>query len=138
MHCSDYGLLTDPQVQATLASGRAQSFYQPDTNKLREIYDVGFINWSAGKDPSMSVSTRLIVACSAIPEDGGKPHSGKRQANKVYELFVTNRSAQQLSSLDLMSLYCGRGGFDVGADRRQRLHSVRRGRSSAPWGGRCR
>ena len=60
IHCSDYGLLTHPQVEARLANARAESFYQVDTGKLRQIYDAGFITWSAGKDPSMSVNARLI------------------------------------------------------------------------------
>ena len=110
--CCDYKLLEMAEIKQSLESSAAEDFYQVDTNCHRRLYDLGFINWQGGKDKSINVRTRLIVACSDAPPDGSKPRVGKLQGQKVYELFITSCAPNQLTVRDVVSLYYGRGGFE--------------------------
>ncbi len=112
MRCCDYKLLDTPEIKHKLATTSAQDFYQIDTNSTRQLYDLGFINWQGGKDKSINVRSRFIVASSNAPADKSKPKVGKLQGNKVYELFITDRAVHQLTAQDIVSLYYGRGGFE--------------------------
>ncbi|MEW6737792.1 MAG: hypothetical protein AB1489_41310 [Acidobacteriota bacterium] len=110
MRSCDYGLLAYPEVQQRLAAAKAAILLHPDSNKRCEVYDLGFLTWHAGRALSISVNTRLIVICSDATNTKGK--IGKRYGNTIYELFVTSYRIDQLSAVDIVNLYCGRGGFE--------------------------
>jgi hypothetical protein len=106
----DYRLLEDPRVRARLEQPPDGSFTQPDTATTRSVYEVGEIEWRAAAQPQMKVKTRLLV--TARPLSAGPVKVGKKVGEVVYELFVTDRSAEQLSANDVLSLYFARGGFE--------------------------
>lgn len=112
MRCCDYKLLDTAEFKQQLAVTMPAEFYQVDTSATRQLYDLGFINWQAGKDKSMAVCSRFIVVCSHARADKSKPKVGKLQGNKVYQLFITDRAGHQLTASDIVSLYYGRGGFE--------------------------
>lgn len=110
MRSSDYCLLTYPEVQERLAVAKVENLEYPDSGKQSKVYDLGFISWHSGKGLSITINTRLIVVCSDAKTCNSK--IGKRDGDKIYELFVTNRSTHQLSATDIVKLYCGRGSFE--------------------------
>ena len=112
MRCCDYKLLDTTEFKQQLSVTAPQEFYQVDTDSSRQLYDLGFINWQGGKDKSINARSRFIVACSNAPADKSKPKVGKLQGNKVYELFITSSTLDQLTARDIVSLYYGRGGFE--------------------------
>jgi hypothetical protein len=112
MRCCDYKLLDSAEFKQQLSVTAPVQFYQVDTSATRQLYDLGFINWQGGKDKSLAVRSRFIVACSNAPVDKSKPKVGKLQGNKVYELFITDHTGDQLTASDIVSLYYGRGGFE--------------------------
>jgi hypothetical protein len=110
MRCSDYRLLSAPQVKAAL--GHAPQRFAPlDTGTEREVYEAGWVVWSSEIDEGKTVSTRLVVAATPAP-DKGEPKVGKRVGAHVYELFVTSVGPEALTASDVLSLYFGRGGFE--------------------------
>ena len=111
MRCADYRLLEHEPVVACLLKDQPERFEQLDTGTVREVYDVGLVEWRAGSDADVCVATRLVVTATAAPTRG-KPRVGKLRDGKVYELFVTDRAPEGLLATDLLSLYFGRGGFE--------------------------
>ncbi len=111
MRCADYRLLEDDRVVACLLKNQPEVFEQLDTGTVRDVYDVGLVEWRAGSDAAVCLPTRLVVTSTPAPEHG-KPKVGKLRDGKVYELFVTDRAPEGLIATDLLSLYFGRGGFE--------------------------
>jgi len=112
MRCSDYSFLKDSQVIKTVNTPTYVNFQHPDSLKVYRLYDVGFVDWYYSKEPSIVLSSRLIVVSSQAPEFGKKPSVGKLCGRRVYELFVTNLSDEQLTATELFELYCARGAFE--------------------------
>lgn len=110
MRCVDYRLLELPQVQRALVQ-TPQRFEQVDTGTVRQIFECGWVPWTSEVDDGATVTTRLVVA--RTPATGAdKPKVGRRQGDWVYELFVTACGPEELSAVDVIDLYCGRGGFE--------------------------
>jgi hypothetical protein len=109
MRCVDYRLLDEPLVRAALAK-EPQHFVQADTGTARDTYDVGWVAWRSEVDTE-TVTARLVVTSRAVP-DGEDPKIGKREGDRVFEMFVTDRGPEALGAADVLSLYFGRGGFE--------------------------
>jgi hypothetical protein len=134
IRCCDYKLLDSAEFKQQLAVTAPEQFYQVDTSATRQLYDLGFINWQGGKDKSMAVRSRFIVACSNVPADKSKLKVGKLQGNIVYELFITDRALDQLTASDIVSLYYGRGGFEQTLSQEDQEQDPDRFCSQNPFG----
>lgn len=110
MRTADYRLLQEARVQQALAQPPLGLFEQPDTGTVREVFEVGALDWVSA-DQQQRVCCRLLMTRRAV--DKQRPHRvGKRQGDFVVELFASDCEAQGLSALDLLSLYFARGGFE--------------------------
>ena len=110
MRAADYSLLQDAPVQQVLAQPPLGQFVQPDTGTVRDVFEVGALDWATA-DHKMKVCCRVVIT-----RRKGDPHRapgvGKRQGDSIWELFVSDRDPHGLSALDLLSLYFARGGFE--------------------------
>jgi hypothetical protein len=109
---SDYQrLLGRPEVQAVLGQGSTVKFKQADSAVERTVYDVPRVSWSSS-DGAVKVETRLVVTQRAAAADGSKPRIGYQVGRWVYELFATDRRAEQWSGPEVVSIYLGRGQYE--------------------------
>jgi hypothetical protein len=111
IRCTLYNLLDLPQVARVLAEQTPARFEQPETGTVRAVYDVGWVAWDAPHGSSPARASRLIVTTRTV-EPHVKVAVGKRRGDTVYELFVTDRTAEALTACDVLSLYFARGGFE--------------------------
>jgi hypothetical protein len=115
MRCRDYSLLDKLNIVEILKTLSPQPFLQVDSSKERLLYDCGFVVWNfvdKSKQLNFTLKTRLIVAVSDLASSMKKPEVGKLIGKQVYELFCTDRSSEQLTASDVVSLYFARGGFE--------------------------
>ena len=133
MRCADYRLLKRPEVKAVLATAPLARYRAPDSQVVREVWQVLNLPWSAARDPAQSVSTRLLITRRAAVGPG-KPNVGKRVDDWVYELFVTDRCASGWSVEDVLSMYFGRGGFEATLAQEDRERDLDRTVSWSPAG----
>jgi hypothetical protein len=120
--CADYRLLEHLELVPLLEHLEPQLLELPDSGARRRLYDVGQIQWHAGKRSEGTVQARLLVSVRPPgPSEQDKPRIGKRIGEGIYELFVTDRSAAAFSASDLVSLYLGRGAAEglLGAEDRE-------------------
>ena len=107
--CCDYAMLEDPRVKAAVAAGPVETFLQPDTGTLRELFDLPMILWHAADHSP--IHTRMIVARTHRKPD--RPFRvGRRSRQWTDELFVTSLSPEGWSATDVLDLYFGRGAFE--------------------------
>jgi hypothetical protein len=107
--CCDYAMLEDPMVKAAIAAGPVETFLQPDTGTLRELFDLPMIQWHAADHSP--ILTRMIVARTYRKTD--RPFRiGRRSPKWTDELFVTSLSPEGWSAADVLDLYFGRGAFE--------------------------
>jgi hypothetical protein len=111
VRCTLYNLLDLPQVVRVLAEQTPARFEQPETGTVRAVYDVGWVAWDAPHSSSPTRASRLIVTTRTV-EPHAKIAVGKRRGDTVYELFITDRTAEALTACDVLSLYFARGGFE--------------------------
>lgn len=107
--CCDYAMLEDPLVKAAIAAGPVETFLQPDTGTLRELFDLPVIRWHAADHSP--IHTRMIVARTHRKTD--EPFRiGRRSPKWTDELFVTSLSSEGWCATDVLELYFGRGAFE--------------------------
>lgn len=107
---ADYRLLKSVAVREAIARGPAVSFQPHGEVTPRQVVDVGMIKWRAGGRSTLEIETRLVVTIrDPGPEETKGAKVGKRIGLKIYELFVTDRTPEHLSGVDVVSLYLGRG-----------------------------
>ncbi|MBI2570042.1 MAG: hypothetical protein HYV63_23810 [Candidatus Schekmanbacteria bacterium] len=107
---ADYRLVKSVAVRKAIAQGPTPDFRPHGEVTPRQVVDVGTITWRAGGRSPLVISTRLVVTIrDPGPEAAKRSKIGKRIGPKIYELFVTDRTVEQLSALDVVSLYLGRG-----------------------------
>lgn len=133
VRCTLYNLLHLPQVTRVLAEQTPARFEQPETGTVRAVYDVGWVAWDAPHASSPARASRLIVTTRTVA-----PHAkvavGKRCGDTVYELFVTDRTAEALTACDVLSLYFARGGFEQTLSEEDREQDGDRWVSGNPHG----
>ena len=111
MRCADYRLLALPRVKEVLAGPPQDTFGQADTGTVREVFDIGFLDWTGKKGSSARVTSRLLVTRRPLAP-GQRPSVGVRVGEFALELFVTDRDEAGFSAKDLLGLYFARGGFE--------------------------
>jgi len=135
MRTADYRLLQDPLVQQVLTQPMRGLFVQPDTGTVREVFEVNALDWVSA-DHTMQVRCRLIITRCAVDKKR-RPRVGKRQGDWMLELFVSDRDAQGLSAMDLLSLYFARGGFEQTLAQEDQEQDPDRWCSAHPAGQEC-
>jgi hypothetical protein len=133
MRCADYRLLSLPRVKEVLAGPPQGLFRQADTGTVREVFDVGFLDWHSRKGSSARVTTRLLVTRRPVAA-GQRPSVGVLQGEAALELFVTDRDEAGFSAQDLLSLYFARGGFEQTLSEEDREQDPDRWCSKNPAG----
>jgi hypothetical protein len=107
LRCRDCHLLKDPAIAARLESAAAWEWQEMMSHSFSQILDLGYI-----EELKRGYATPMRVIAVRTPEKLHQARIGKRLKQYVYELFVTSQSAGSLSTLDIISLYRGRGGFE--------------------------
>ena len=133
VRCTLYNLLDLPQVARVLAEQTPGRFEQSETGTVRAVYDVGWVAWDAPHGSSPARASRLIVTTRTV-EPHVKVPVGKRRGDTVYELFVTDRTAEALTACDVLSLYFARGGFEQTLSEEDREQDGDRWVSGHPHG----
>jgi hypothetical protein len=136
MRAADYRLLHHPRVQQALAGAPNDTFVQPDTGTVREVFDLGPLDWTAGQGSPLRVTTRVVVTRSPVPTKRS-PAVGKRQGAHMLEIFVTDRTAPGWSAQDVLSLYFARGGFEQTLSEEDKELELDRWCSGHPLGQEC-
>ena len=104
-------LLKHPSVVAALADTPDDRFEQPDTGTVREVFDIGFLDWATVKEPDVIVNVRVIVTRRTL-KAGEKVTVGYQVGNQLFELFVTDLYAEGFLACDVLDLYFCRGAFE--------------------------
>jgi hypothetical protein len=126
-------VLEHPRVVALLAGLPHGRFCQLDTGTEREVFDVGFLDWSTIREPNVVARVRLIVTRRTLTY---KEHSpvGYRVGAVLYELFVTDLDAEGFTACDVLDLYFSRGGFERTLSQEDRELASDRWVSGNPYG----
>ena len=133
---NDRRLWKRPEVIRAMAAPAEATFAQPDTGTVREVIDVGWIDWAGAKGSSLSVRTRLVLTRHTL-RPGEKRKVGLLVGKIVYELFATDRSAPGWHAVDVVDLYFARGGFEQTLSEEDKEQDLDRWSSGHPHGQEC-
>jgi hypothetical protein len=103
-----YLLLEHPQIQRVLAHAPTTSMTRMNSGVVVELFEGGWLELGEGLSP-----VRVIVARHPAPPPGKDIPVGKRVGEWVYELFITQLSADGFLVEDVLDLYQGRGAFEA-------------------------
>lgn len=107
LRCRDYHLLKEPGIAQRLETAAAWEWQEIASNSFSQLLDLGYV-----EAMKRGYATPMRVVAVRTPEKLHQARIGKRLKQYVYELFLTSQSVGSLSTLDIISLYRGRGGFE--------------------------
>lgn len=111
--CSDYGLLNLLQIPEKLVEMEPCNLWLPDSGLTFQLYDYGWITWSAENGSCKPFPTHLLVSRRRASKGSKKHTVGKQVGSYIYELFVTSLKSSEFVAGDVVSVYYGRSGFET-------------------------